>query len=72
VGNNENMLTQAEIKSDIDAYRDRIRKAKAHLEMLPSEADTFAQRKKIKPKRHHLETEIVHVQSLIKIAESAL
>jgi len=66
------MITKCEIKSAIAEYENRIRKAKADLKKLPSGADTFAERKKIKTKRHHLESEIVHVQSLIKIAESAL
>ena len=65
-------LTNKEILEDISDFTDRIQAAKTKLSELPGWAETYKERLKIKNKRYFLESEIMHVQNLIKIAQTGL
>jgi len=66
------ILTNDEIREDIEKFNERIQDAKAKLAALPATAATWQARKSLKEQRHILNSEIEHVKRLIGIAEEAL
>lgn len=65
-------LTEDMIRSEIQAFQDRIQAAWETFEKLPVTASTWQGRKKLKAQRRWLEGEVEHVQTLIRYAQEAL
>ena len=66
------ILTDQEIRGDIQNYEQRITAAREKLAMLPEGYLSFANHKKREKERRELQTEIQHVQTLIRYAQGAL
>ena len=65
-------LTIKDIENDIQKFQDRIEAAREKLIALPATEIDWKEHKKIKAKRHELESEISHVRKLIGYAIEAL
>jgi hypothetical protein len=55
----------------IDAFNQRLEVAKQKLSKLPASSDSWMARQKLNAQRKFLQSEIVHVQRLIDMAEGA-
>ena len=66
-------LTNKVILKDIAGFKDRIAAARGKLEKLNEQAPTdWKGKKRLRAKRQALDADIIHVNSLIAIARSAL
>ena len=66
------ILTDDEIKNDIQSFQDMIFRAKEKLADLPGGHLPYSEHRKRELQRRQLEDEIKHVQKLIEIATEAL
>ena len=66
------ILTQEEIKEDIQTFEDSITQARDKLAILPQTAGTWQDRAKLKAQRQALNDDIRHVRQLITYAKEGL
>lgn len=66
------LLTDDELKEDLQGFYDRLQDARNKLSELPETAGTWKERKKLAEKKRILNDEIRHVHRLIDIAREAL
>ena len=65
-------LTPEDIEQDIENFLTRIEQAKAKLANLPTGYFPYSEHKKREKQRRDLQTEIKHVENLIRIAQEGL
>lgn len=66
------LITDAELKQDLEGFYDRLEATRDKLAALPTEYLPYPQHKRREQKRRVYEDEIAHVKRLIAIAEEAL
>lgn len=65
-------ITIADIEKDIENFKNRIFTAQSKLELLPVGFLPFTEHKKREKRRYDMESEIEHVEGLIRLAREGI